>query len=153
MSAQRMRFLEQEVSRLRGELRVRPIRTAHPNPTSPSLIRIQVKTTANNKALGYSSLRGAKYTSTPITVAAPLSSAYDPNAETAITDDGIAYALQEPGNIPCLIFNAPVENGSVSAGGMLTFDLPRDCVFLAYRQVAIPVSGGTTISAWEAYWA
>ena len=118
----------------------------------PTLHRIRVTASANNKDLGYGSLRGAKY-GAAITTGSPLASAYDPLSETAITDDGIAYGLDLNTNSACLIFNSEVDSGGVVAGDILTFDLPMDCTFLAYRQIDLPVSGGATVPAWEGYWA
>lgn len=106
-------------------------------------VRIRVKSTANNKALGWGSgLRGAFYTATPIVT---LAAAYNPAAEVAITDNGIAYAQNiDNGNAPCLITNA---------ASILSFDLPNNNVFLAYRTIAIAAPAGAYVTAYEAYWA
>lgn len=132
--------LHAEIRALRREMNRIPSRT----PGGPfTLFRIRVKATANNKALGWGSgLRGAFYTPTPIVT---LAAAYDPSAEVAITDNGIAYAQNiDDDSAPCLITNA---------ASILSFDLPNSNVFLAYRTVALAAPGGVYVSAYEAYWA
>lgn len=121
------------------------------NITVPTLRQIIVTSSTNNKDLGYGSLKGAKWNATPLSAGSPLASAYNPASETAITDDGIAYAQDvEDGYSACLI----VGRGVTGAGaGILQFDLPQTCIFLCHRQIEVPVSGGGTILAWEAYWA
>jgi hypothetical protein len=122
------------------------------NVAVPPVLRpILVTSSANNKALGYASLRGAVYNATPFSGANPLATAYNPDSEVAITDDGIAYAQDiTNGSAPCLIINRGVSG---VGGGIITFDMPQTCVFLCYRQVSVPVSGGSSVEAWEAYWA
>lgn len=120
--------------------------------------RIRVTASAFNKTLSYGSIRGAQYSSTPITTAAPLATAYNPSAPVLITDNGLAYATNmddgAAGTTPCLIFNRPVVPATGGTfGNILTFDLPEDSIFLAWRQVAIPVTGNLFVLAWEAYWA
>jgi hypothetical protein len=141
-----------EQMRLDRRLEQRPVVSS--GPVAHNIVQVTVLTSSNNKALGYSSLRGCKYTATPVTESAPISTAYDPvTASVAITDDGIAYGtvLLPSGAQSCLITNLTV-NGIVSP---LTFDLPNGCVFLAYRKVKIPVAGSpiTYVYAYHAYWA
>lgn len=145
----RIAELHAVIRELRRELARIPSRT----PTLPSALRpITVKTTSNNKTLGYGTpaLRGAVWNATPFSSGVPLSSAYDPNSETTITDDGICYALDSLTGQSVLLVNRAVDGQSV---GILSFDLPQGCVFLAHRQISVPVSGGTSVLAWEAYWA
>lgn len=120
--------------------------------TTQNLRVFTVKTTSNNKSLGYGTptLRGAVWNATPLSAGTPLSSAYDPNSETAITDDGICYASDNATGESVLLVQRAVDG---QGGGILTFDLPQACLFLAYRQIQVPVSGGTSVLAWEAYWA
>lgn len=122
------------------------------SPRAPSLYRIMVTGSANNKDLGYSDLTGAKWNWTPFDATAnPLSAAYDPLSESAISDDGIAYAVNlDNGSSPCLLINRGVLGIS---SGILSFDIPVGCIVMAYRQVRVPVSGGGTVLAWEGYWA
>lgn len=150
-SRNKLSDLHAEIRALRRELNRIPSRT--PSTVTP-MRRILVNGGAYNKSLGYSSLVGAVYTPTPITTAAPLATAYSPSAPVLITDNGIAYGVDlDNANRPCLIFNAPVTTDGGSFGNILTFDLPQTCIFLAWRSVAVPVSGGTTVDAYEAYWA
>lgn len=120
--------------------------------TTPALYRIMVTSSSNNADLGYSGLVGAKWNATPFDdVSNTLSSAYDPMSETAISDDGIAYAVNlDAGSAPCLVINRAVLDAS---SGILSFDIMESCIVLAYRQVQVPVSGGGTVMAWEGYWA
>ncbi len=139
-----------EILALRRELNRIPSRTP---PTQPGMRRLFVSD-SNNKTLGYGGITGAVYSATPITTGAPLATAYNPSVPVAITDNGIAYAVDlDNSNAPCLIFNRPVNTDGGNFGNILTFDLPQSCIFLAWRQVGVPVSGGSTIAAWEAYWA
>lgn len=133
--------------------RERTVQFQRPYFTFPQNLRpITVKDTTNNKSLGYGTpvLRGAVWNATPFSAGVPLASAYDPNAETAITDDGICYATDATNGSSVLLINRAVTGATT---GILSFDLPQSCVFLAYRQVSVPVSGGSYVMAWEAYWA
>lgn len=147
--------LKREIARLNSQLgrlesASRQTWVYHTSPPVQTLRRILVSTSANNKSLGYASLRGAVWNSSPLSAGSPLASAYDPTSETAITDDGIAYATDGTTGSPCLIINREVTN---VGGGIITDDLPQTCTFLAYRQIPVPVSGGLFVLAWEAYWA
>lgn len=113
-------------------------------------------TTTNNKLLGYASLRGAKYSATPFGPANKLTTAYDPAAQVAITDDGICYGTNLFLGSPCLLTNRNLlgaDGTTFLSVNNLTFDLPQDCLFLAYRQIDIPVTAANDISVWEGHWA
>lgn len=140
-------------SRLVLQEAIQTARTSIVRPTTPGvLVRIRVSGSSNNKLLGYSSLRGAKWNATPFdTVSNYLATAYNPASEVAITDDGIAYAVNlDAGSSACLVINRAI---TTVAGGILSFDMPASCTILAYRQVSVPVVGGGTVLAWEGYWA
>ena len=119
------------------------------------IVQVQVLETSTgagvyNKALGYSSLKGAKYTATPVVA---LATAYDPAAPVTITDDGVAYATAFlPTGTEQVLVTTLTVNGLVSP---LTFDLPGGCVFLCYRRVQLPTANPLIpfVSAYQAYWA
>jgi hypothetical protein len=102
------------------------------------------------KDLGYGGLQGVLCTLAAINdIAAELNR----NAPAANAPDGFGWATDMHTDERVIVITARLEvEGRYIGGGVITFDLPVDTEVLSFRDIAVPIAGGGSMLAAEAWY-